>query len=529
MTSARSASGETVVSQHRHDQNEGQFAGHPSDAASPDWGGYEMSNSTASNPAPPSQAQLTRRVIGLAISAAVGGFLFGFDSSVVNGAVDAIQGQFDLSSGVTSFAVASALLGCAAGAYGAGRLADRWGRIKVMLLGAGLFFVSSIGAGFAFAAWDLVIWRLVGGLGIGIASVIAPAYIAEIAPRKIRGRLASLQQLAITLGIFAALLSDALFANAAGGAAKEFWFGLEAWRWMFLACAIPAVIYGILALRLPESPRYLVSRGKEAEAKKIFATVWPSDEVDRAMREAEKSIEEDKIAKKTGTLKGNRFGLAPIVWIGIILSMLQQLVGINVIFYYSTTLWQAVGFDESNSFTISVITSVTNVAVTIVAILLVDRVGRRPLLLIGSVGMTLSLAAMTLAFSQASIVDGKPVLDDPFGTIALIGANVFVISFGVSWGPLVWVLLGEIFPTRIRAKALGVAAAAQWLTNFLVTVTFLPLSQDVSLTLTYGIYALFALLSFFFVFFKIPETNGMELEQAETLFVRKDKKKSAVS
>ncbi|ONI64370.1 MFS transporter [Leifsonia sp. ALI-44-B] len=472
---------------------------------------------------------MTRRVIGLAISAAVGGFLFGFDSSVVNGAVDAIQGQFDLSSGVTSFAVASALLGCAAGAYGAGRLADRWGRIKVMLLGAGLFFVSSIGAGFAFAAWDLVIWRLVGGLGIGIASVIAPAYIAEIAPRKIRGRLASLQQLAITLGIFAALLSDALFANAAGGAAKEFWFGLEAWRWMFLACAIPAVIYGILALRLPESPRYLVSRGKEAEAKKIFATVWPSDEVDRAMREAEKSIEEDQIAKKTGTLKGNRFGLAPIVWIGIILSMLQQLVGINVIFYYSTTLWQAVGFDESNSFTISVITSVTNVAVTIVAILLVDRVGRRPLLLIGSVGMTLSLAAMTLAFSQASIVDGKPVLDDPFGTIALIGANVFVISFGVSWGPLVWVLLGEIFPTRIRAKALGVAAAAQWLTNFLVTVTFLPLSQDVSLTLTYGIYALFALLSFFFVFFKIPETNGMELEQAETLFVRKDKKKSAVS
>jgi MFS family permease len=198
------------------------------------------------------------KVIALAVAGAVGGFLFGFDSSVVNGAVDAVQGQFDLSASLTGFAVASALLGCAVGAYVAGRIADRWGRIPAMIVGAVLFLASAVGCGFAFGVWDLVFWRLIGGLGIGIASVIAPAYIAEISPKHMRGRLASLQQLAITIGIFAALLSDALFANGAGGAGEAFWFGLEAWRWMFLAGALPAVVYGAIAFLLPQSPRFLV-------------------------------------------------------------------------------------------------------------------------------------------------------------------------------------------------------------------------------------------------------------------------------
>ncbi|MGJ1479522.1 sugar porter family MFS transporter [Clavibacter sepedonicus] len=475
---------------------------------------------------PRDDKKLQRRAIGLAVSAAVGGFLFGFDSSVINGAVSAIQGRFQLSETLIGFAVASALLGCALGAYLAGRIADRIGRRWTMIIGAGFFFISAFGSGYAFSVWDLTIWRIVGGLGI--ASVVAPAYIAEISPKLLRGRLASLQQLAITLGIFTALLSDAVFAGAAGGASEDFWLGLEAWRWMLLVCAIPAVIYGFLAYRLPESPRFLVEKGRKDEAQAILASVWKQEDIDRASRDLERQIEEDRVAKRTGTLRGSKLGLQGIVWIGIILSVFQQFVGINVIFYYSTTLWQAVGFDESQSLTTSVITAVTNVAVTFIAIALVDRIGRRPILLSGSLAMAVSLAVMAICFSQSSTVDGEVALPQPFGVIAIIAANVFVIGFGASWGPLVWVLLGEIFPNRIRAKALGVAAMAQWIANFAITVSF-PALSAFSLPFTYGMYAAFAALSFVFVLMKIPETNGMSLEEAETLFVDKPKKRKAAA
>lgn len=466
------------------------------------------------------ETRTNRKVVGLAIAGAVGGFLFGFDSSVVNGAVDPIQQQFALDESLTGFAVASALLGCALGAYLAGRIADRWGRIPAMLVGAALFFVSSLGSGLAFSVWDLIFWRLVGGLGIGIASVIAPAYIAEISPKHMRGSLASLQQLAITIGIFAALLSDAVFATAAGGAGAEFWFGLEAWRWMFMAAAVPAIIYGIIAMRLPESPRFLVLKGKDDEVRKIFARLWPGEDVDKSIGEMRKSIEADKASSVKGALRGPRFGLKPVVWVGIILSIFQQFVGINVIFYYSTTLWKSVGFEERDSLIISVITSVTNIAVTFVAIALVDKVGRRPILLFGSTGMVLSLGTMAVAFSQADIVDGAPSLPGAWGPIALVAANLFVVSFGASWGPVVWVLLGEIFPIRIRARALGVAAAAQWIANFVITVTF-PALASASLVLTYGLYALFAALSFLFVMRFVPETKGISLERAGELYGEK--------
>ncbi len=475
-------------------------------------------------------AKIPQRVIWLAVAGAVGGFLFGFDSSVVNGAVDAIKEEFALSEAVTGFAVAVALLGCAAGAYLAGKVADRYGRIPAMKLGALLFLVSAIGTGFAFGVWDLIFWRLVGGLGIGLASVIAPAYISEISPRHVRGRLASLQQLAITTGIFAALLSDAVFATTAGGADQNLWFGIEAWRWMFLAAAIPAVVYGWIAYTLPESPRFLVFKGKDDEALKVFQSIAPDTDTERHLREIKKAIEEDKLAGQKGSLRGKALGLQPVVWIGIILSVLQQFVGINVIFYYSTTLWKAVGFQEKDSLTISVATAVTNILVTLVAIALVDRIGRRPILLAGSIGMALSLGTMALAFGSATVSatgSGDAItLPGAWGPAALVAANVFVISFGASWGPLVWVLLGEIFPSRIRARALGLAAAAQWIANFAITLSF-PVMAAASLPLTYAMYALFAAASFFFVMFKVPETNGMSLEQAETLFVPKGSAKDA--
>jgi len=457
-----------------------------------------------------------RKVIILAAAGAIGGFLFGFDSSVINGAVNAVQKEFALSGALTGFAVACALLGAAAGAFFGGRFADRYGRIPMMVVGGVVFLISSIGSGFAFGVADLILWRVVGGLGIGLASVVAPAYIAEISPRQMRGRLGSLQQLAITLGIFTALLSDAVFANAADGASGTLWFGLAAWRWMFLAGAVPAIVYGAVALMLPESPRFLVLKDREADARSVFTRLWPSGDVDREIRDMRESITDDERSRQSGSLRGKTFGLKPIVWVGIILSVFQQFVGINVIFYYSTTLWQAVGFEEKNSLTISVITSVTNIAVTLVAIALVDRIGRRPILLAGSIGMTASLATMAVAFSQSETINGALSLPGGWAPIALVAANVFVISFGASWGPVVWVLLGEIFPNSIRAKALGLAAAAQWIANFLITVSFPPMA-DLSLTITYGMYALFAGLSFWFVLAKVPETNGMSLEQADTL------------
>ncbi|GAB2974316.1 sugar porter family MFS transporter [Frigoribacterium salinisoli] len=469
-----------------------------------------MSSPTQQNSANPKK--LRRRVTGLAIAAAVGGFLFGFDSSVINGAVGSIEEEFSLSPFASGFAVASALIGCAVGAYFAGRISDRIGRIKVMLIGALLFLVSSIGSTIAFSVYDLVLWRVIGGLGIGIASVVAPAYISEVSPKAIRGRLASFQQLAITLGIFAALLSDQLFAVTAGGASEPSLFGLAAWRWMFLVGLVPAVVYGLLALKLPESPRYLAGKDREDEAREVLTEIVPADTVDTSLKEITDSIATEAALEKKSSVRGDRFGLQPIVWVGIILAVLQQFVGINVIFYYSTTLWQAVGFQEEDSFLISTITAVVNVAVTFIAIGLVDKVGRRPMLLVGSAGMFVSLAVTALAFSQSQIVDGEPQLPGAWGPIALVAANLFVVSFGATWGPLMWVLLGEMFPNSIRATALGIGSSANWIANFLVTVSF-PSLADFSLAFSYGLFAFFALVSFFFVFTKIPETKGRSLEE----------------
>jgi len=475
------------------------------------------------------QPSTNRKVIALAVAGAFGGFLFGFDASVINGAVNAIQNEYALNASLTGLAVASALLGAAAGAYLGGSVGDRFGRIPVMLLGSIMFFISSVGSAFAFSVYDLVLWRIVGGLGIGLASVVAPAYIAEISPRQMRGRLGSLQQLAITIGIFSALLSDAVFANTAGGASEPSIFGLDAWRWMFLACAFPAAIYFVIARLLPESPRFLVLKEREDEARTVFAKLWPNGDVDREIRDIRASIAVDTRATRSGSLRGTAMGLRPIVWVGIALSVFQQFVGINVIFFYSTTLWKAVGFEESSSLTISVFTGLTNILVTFVAIALIDRIGRRPILMTGSIGMTVSLTTMAVAFSQAVTVSGELSLPGAWGPTALVAANVFVIFFGASWGPVVWVLLGEIFPNTIRVRALGVAAAAQWVANFLVAVTF-PLMAAVSLPLTYGMYALFAGLSFVFVLTKIPETNGMSLDEANTLLPPKNSaKKTAAS
>ncbi|HEY3682107.1 MAG TPA: sugar porter family MFS transporter [Streptosporangiaceae bacterium] len=452
------------------------------------------------------------KAVGVSAAAAVGGLLFGFDSSVINGAVDALTGHFKLTSVMSGLAVSIALIGCAIGAWYAGRLADHWGRRKVMLLSAGLFVVSSVGAGLAFAVWDLMLWRFVAGLSIGAASVIAPAYISEIAPARLRGALASLQQLAITTGIFVALLSDAVLADAADGAAKELWLGTAAWRWMFLVGVVPSVVYGVLALLVPESPRFLAGRGRDAEAASVLGRVSGEPRPDDKVAEIKETLRGER-RPSAADIRGPRLGLHPLVWAGIILAALQQLTGINVIFYYSTTLWHSVGFTESDSFTVSVITALTNLVLTFVAIALVDRIGRRLLLLIGSAGMFVGLAAMAVSFSQAHGSGANVTLPSPYDLIALVGANWFVVFFAATWGPVMWVLLSEMFPNRMRATALAIGTAANWLFNFAVTTAFPPAAANLGLTWVYGSFAFFVLLSYFFVQAKIPETKGRTLEE----------------
>ena len=453
-----------------------------------------------------------RGVVRIASVAALGGLLFGYDSAVINGAVASIQSHFNINNASLGFAVASALLGAAAGAMTAGRLADRIGRISVMKIAAVLFFISAIGTALAGSVWTIVVFRIIGGIGVGVASVIAPAYIAETSPARIRGRLGSLQQLAIVSGIFISLAIDYLLAHLAGGASKDLWLGLEAWRWMFLIMAVPAVIYGVLAFTIPESPRYLVARKRIPEARKVLTMLLGEKNLDITIDRIQGTLVGE--AKPSWRdLRKPAGGVYSIVWVGLGLSIFQQFVGINVIFYYSNVLWEAVGFDESQSFLITVITSIVNIVTTLIAISLIDKIGRKPLLLIGSAGMAITLATMAFIFGTAPQVDGTPQLSGAQGPVALIAANLFVVAFGMSWGPVVWVLLGEMFPNRIRAAALGLAAAGQWAANWLITVSFPELRNN--LGLAYGFYALCAVLSLLFVWRWVRETKGVALEDMQ--------------
>jgi sugar porter (SP) family MFS transporter len=457
---------------------------------------------------------LGTRVLKIASVAALGGLLFGYDSAVINGAVASIKRDFQVSDAALGFAVASALLGAAAGAMTAGRIADSLGRLRVMKIAAILFLISAFGTGLAPSLALLVVFRIVGGVAIGVASVIAPAYIAEISPARVRGRLGSLQQMAIVLGIFLSLLVDWVLAGIAGGADQDLALGLEAWRWMFIAMAVPAVAYGVLATTIPESPRFLVARQRIPEARTVLTALLGEANIDLKIERIRTSLASDQ-RPSWRDLKRPTGGIYPIVWAGLLLSIFQQAVGINVIFYYSNILWEAVGFTERSSFAISVFTSVVNIATTIVAILLIDRVGRKPLLLVGSAGMALTLGAMALCFGTAAVgADGNPHLHGAAGPIALVAANLFVVFFGMSWGPIVWVLLGEMFPNRIRGGALSLAAAGQWAANWVITVTFPPL-KSLSLGMAYGVYTTFAVISFVFVWRWVRETKGLALEDMD--------------
>jgi SP family sugar:H+ symporter-like MFS transporter len=452
-------------------------------------------------------------ILLITLVATIGGFLFGFDSGVINGTVDGLKTAFQSDSVVTGFAVASMLLGCAAGAFAAGRLADRFGRRNILLLSAVFFTISAWGSGIAKAPAEFMIYRVLGGLAVGAASVLAPAYISEVAPAKYRGMLSSIQQVAIIFGLFCAFLSNYFIARAAGSSLDIFALGFEAWRWMFWVELAPAITFFFALLLIPESPRYLVASGKKEAALSVLSKLM-GDSAASKYDEIQATLAEDHRPRFRDILGG--FGLRPIVWIGVLLAAFQQFVGINVIFYYGSVLWQSAGFGESHALLINVISGAVSIGACLIAIATIDRMGRKPMLLIGSVGMVITLGIMAIIFSRAGVDEaGNLALTGNAGPIALIAANLYVVFFNFSWGPVVWVLLGEMFPNQIRGSALAVSGISMWGSNFLITVTFPMLLSGIGLGGAYSIYAAFALISLFFVMKFVNETKGLELEEMQ--------------
>tara|TARA_S200000501_G_scaffold377488_1_gene436066 strand:+ start:5212 stop:6618 length:1407 start_codon:yes stop_codon:yes gene_type:complete len=453
-------------------------------------------------------------IILISIVATIGGFLFGFDSGVINGTVDGLKTAFNSDSAGTGFNVASMLLGCAVGAFFAGRLADRFGR-RVLLICAAIFFiVSAWGSGIAGSSLEFVFYRILGGLAVGAASVMSPAYISEIAPARYRGRLTTIQQVAIITGLFMAFVSNYFLADLAGLSTAELWMGFDAWRWMFWIELIPASIFLVALFFIPESPRFLIASSQRERGQQVLEKLYGAKIGHEKVNEIESSLADDQHAPKLSDLIDHSVGkVRSIVWVGIGLAVFQQLVGINVVFYYGAVLWQAVGFSEADALLINVISGAVSICACIVTILLVDKIGRKPLLQWGSVGMAVALGLMVVAFMNADVAANGELIVGEWGPLALLSANAYVFIFNMSWGPVMWVMLGEMFPNQLRGSGLAVSGMFQWIANFAITMSFPILLATIGLAGAYGFYALSAAISALFIYVYVYETKGLELEQ----------------
>ncbi|MES2861400.1 MAG: sugar porter family MFS transporter [Pseudomonadota bacterium] len=457
--------------------------------------------------------QVNMAFIALIVAVAtIGGFMFGYDSGVINGTQDGLEQAFNLSALGTGFNVGAILLGCAFGAFAAGRLADLIGRKTVMLIAAALFIVSAFWAGAADSSAHFIIARFIGGLGVGAASVLTPAYISEVTPASMRGRLSSVQQIMIITGLTGAFVANYALAATAGGSTAEFWLGFPAWRWMFWLQVVPAAIYLAALLLIPESPRFLVVKNRDAEAQAVLSKLFGPAAGARKVAEIRASLAADHKPSFRDLLDPMTRKVRPIVWAGLILAVFQQLVGINIVFYYGATLWQSVGFSENDALLINIGSGALSILACLAAVAVIDKIGRKPLLLIGSAGMFVTLAVVAWCFSQAQTIDGAVHLPGQVGLIALIAANAYVVFFNLSWGPVMWVMLGEMFPNQMRGSALAVAGFAQWIANFAISVSFPAMAAGLGLPATYGFYAASALVSYFLVQAWVKETRGRELE-----------------
>jgi len=462
-----------------------------------------------------SNQENTFLIVLISAVATLGGFLFGFDSGVINGTVDGLQQAFGSSKAGLGFEVASMLLGCALGAFFAGRLSDRWGRRGVLIIAAILFLISAIGAGAALGSWMFISARVLGGFAVGAASVISPAYISEVAPARYRGRLVTVQQIAIICGLTAAFLSNYLLAQMAGTSTQTLWLGQSAWRWMFWMQVFPSSLFLILLLFIPESPRYLVVKRRSDEALAVLGRLFGVDKARAMLDDISASLSGDHRPRLSDLFQPGTQRVRPIVWVGAGLAALQQLVGINAVFYYGAVLWQAVGFSENDALLINLLSGTLSIGACLLTVLMIERIGRKRLLWAGSVGMTITLALVTFAFSSGTLVDGQLQLPGQMGLLALIAANGYVVCFNMTWGPVLWVMLGEMFPNQLRGSALAVTGGAHWMSNFTITISFPILLAGIGLAAAYGIYLAFAIISIVFVLKYVHETKGRELEEMQ--------------
>jgi SP family sugar:H+ symporter-like MFS transporter len=427
---------------------------------------------------------------------ALGGLLFGYDTGVISGAILFISEDLGLTPFLEGLVVASLLLGAAIGAGSAGPLSDRLGRRNLIIVAAVIFSVGAIGAAFAPSVGILVLFRVVLGLAVGAAALIVPLYLSEIAPTEIRGAISSLNQLMIVVGILSAFVVNALLAESG------------AWRWMLGLALIPSVVLLIGMLFMPETPRWLVSRGRDDDAREVLRRNRDEKAAEQEIRDI-KEVEREDEGGLTELLAP---WVRPALIVAVGLAVFQQLIGINTIIYYAPTTLTNVGYGNAAAIYANLVIGAINVLMTLLAIRLIDRTGRKPLLLGGLIGMVVSLAVLglsTLLLSQPA----SPT--DLVAIITLICLAGFIISFAATWGPTVWVMLPEVLPLRIRGTAMGVAIFLHWIANFVVSQTFPPLLASIGPGVTFLGYAVIGVLAFVFVSAMVTETRGRSLEQIE--------------
>ena len=439
-----------------------------------------------------------RRFVRVAATiTATGGLLFGYDTGVISGALLFIRGDFTLSTFMEGVVVSFLLVGAVTGALTGGPLSDRFGRRPITLLAALIFAVGAIAAALAPTVGILVLARFILGLGVGLASLIVPLYIAEIAPPDTRGGLVSLNQLMITIGILLSYIVGVLFTP------------IEGWRWMFGVAVIPAVILGIGMFFLPESPRWLVKNGKLAKARIVLARSRVESEVETEMRQMEELERLEREQPQTGYKELLTPWIRPALIIGVGLAIFQQITGINTVIYYAPTILEIVGFSAAGAIAATALgVGVVNVGFTILAVRIIDRVGRRPLLIIGLIGMTISLALLGLVFSLESTSTAA-------GLLATICLALYIASFAISLGPVFWLMISEIYPLSIRGSAMSVAAICNWGSNFIVALTFPVLLAALGGAGAFWLFAAIGVVAWLFVFFMVPETKGRSLEEIE--------------
>ncbi|WP_396191383.1 sugar porter family MFS transporter [Flavobacterium sp.] len=445
-------------------------------------------------------------ILFIALSAALGGSLFGYDTAVISGAIGNLTEYFHLTPVETGWAISSALVGCLIGAFFSDYLSNRLGRRATMLITAILFILNSVGTALPNSFTMFVLFRIVGGIGVGIASMVVPMYIAEIAPPKRRGALVGNYQLAIVIGIVVVYFVN-YFIALQGDAQWNLNIG---WRWMFGSEIIPSILFLVFIFLIPESPRWLLQKGKSEQAVAVLEKINAPEDVAQVQSEIQNSLEQED--------KGQWNNLVnPIykkaLFVGIGLSILQQLTGINAILYYAPEIFKSLGSSTDASLLETSILGVVNLIFTLLAIKWVDKMGRKPLLYIGSAGMTISLAAV-----------GIFIYNEAVGNYVLPFLILFMASFSISWGPIVWVLLSEIFPNKIRSLALAISVFIQWVANFVVTQVFPSLIENQWLkdnfngAFPFCLFSVICLFSLFFVWKKVPETKNKSLEQMDALW-----------